>query len=199
MYSTYNWSVYSYRLYRSKFKIVHIFLILSSIMSNRCYCYVIWLLCYFINRVSSFVVSSMTSKSSTLHHQNNFLRRHPNTLILYDTENVSIQTNPLTITEGLTPEQNVAIFIIGVIPFLWATYEFWSRIAVGATFGTGKDAVIIKPTTIGKDGDSVKSRGRQVLGNGALVVAYVLFAVAIGSVGIALYSVSTSPLPDMHN
>eukprot|EP01083_Nonionella_stella_P041649 112847_1 len=33
--------------------------------------------------------------------------------------------------EGLSPVANTTIFIIGMIPFLWATKEFWSRIAVG--------------------------------------------------------------------
>lgn len=42
------------------------------------------------------------------------------------------------VIEGLSPETNIIIFIIGIIPFLWATNEFWSRIAVGASFGTGK-------------------------------------------------------------
>ena len=98
--------------------------------------------------------------------------------------------------EGLTPTQNVIIFIIGIFPFLWATYEFWSRIAVGASFGTGSDSIQIRPstTTIGTNDDRRKSRGQQVLGDDALIVAYFLFAVAIGSVGIAIYSVISSPV-----
>jgi hypothetical protein len=107
-----------------------------------------------------------------------------------------------TNTAGLSASTNTIVFIIGLIPFLWATYEFWSRIAVGASFGTGKDSIQIKPssegmksfTTIGKDGDLKASRGQQVLGDDALLVAYFLFAVAIGSVGIAVYSVITSPM-----
>mmetsp|Transcript_22452 Transcript_22452/g.33253 ORF Transcript_22452/g.33253 Transcript_22452/m.33253 type:complete len:191 (-) Transcript_22452:124-696(-) len=97
--------------------------------------------------------------------------------------------------EGLSPTANIIIFIIGLIPFIWATYEFWSRIAVGASFGTGADSIQIRPsgTTIGKDGDPLTSRGQQVLGDDALVVAYFLFAVAIASVGIAIYSVVSSP------
>mmetsp|Transcript_17020 Transcript_17020/g.19485 ORF Transcript_17020/g.19485 Transcript_17020/m.19485 type:complete len:430 (+) Transcript_17020:277-1566(+) len=99
----------------------------------------------------------------------------------------------------LSSTTNVIIFIIGLIPFLWATYEFWSRIAVGSSFGTGKDSIQIRPsesnkiTTIGRDNDLNKSRGQQVLGDDALLVAYFLFAVAIGSVGIAVYSVVSSP------
>lgn len=102
---------------------------------------------------------------------------------------------PLPTVEGLSPEANVAIFIIGIIPFIWATYEFWSRIAVGASFGTGSDSIQIRPstTTIGRDGDRRSSRGQQILGDDALIVAYFLFAVAIGSVSIAVYSVITSP------
>lgn len=101
------------------------------------------------------------------------------------------------VTQGLSPEANVAIFIIGIIPFLWATYEFWSRIAVGASFGTGADSIQIRPSTrtIGRDGEPLKSRGQQVLGDGALAVAYALFGIAIGSVSIAIYSVISSPAP----
>ncbi len=103
---------------------------------------------------------------------------------------------------GLSPLANTIVFIIGIIPFLWATYEFWSRIAVGSSFGTGQDSIQIRPsseamknvTMIGKDGDLKKSRGQRVLGDDALIVAYFLFAVAIGSVGIAVYSVITSPI-----
>ena len=53
-----------------------------------------------------------------------------------DTVASSATSSP--VIQGLSPEANVAVFIIGIIPFLWATYEFWSRIAVGASFGTGK-------------------------------------------------------------
>lgn len=104
---------------------------------------------------------------------------------------------PSSIDGGmLSGTTNTIVFIIGIIPFLWATYEFWSRIAVGASFGTGKDSIQIRPsTTIGTDDDRRKSRGQQVLGDDALVVAYALFAVAIASVGIAVYSVISSPLP----
>lgn len=103
---------------------------------------------------------------------------------------------PLPAVEGLSPEANIIVFIIGIIPFIWATYEFWSRIAVGASFGTGADSIQIRPssTTIGKDGEPLKSRGQQVLGDDALVVAYILFAIAISSVSIALYSVISSPM-----
>lgn len=66
------------------------------------------------------------------------------------------------------------------------SYEFWSRIAVGASFGTGADWIQIRPSTrtIGEDGNPLKNRGQQVLGDDALVVAYVLFGVAVASVGM---------------
>ena len=104
--------------------------------------------------------------------------------------------------EQLSPETTVAVFIIGVIPFVWATIEFWRRIAVGASFGTGSDSVVIpRPDddfiTIGEDGNPESSRGRRTLDKGALTVAYVLFAVAAGSVGIALMSVLMGPRPDL--
>eukprot|EP00554_Chaetoceros_debilis_P015782 CAMPEP_0194117972 /NCGR_PEP_ID=MMETSP0150-20130528/33605_1 /TAXON_ID=122233 /ORGANISM="Chaetoceros debilis, Strain MM31A-1" /LENGTH=151 /DNA_ID=CAMNT_0038809185 /DNA_START=116 /DNA_END=568 /DNA_ORIENTATION=+ len=76
---------------------------------------------------------------------------------------------PSSIDGGmLSGTTNTIVFIIGIIPFLWATYEFWSRIAVGASFGTGKDSIQIRPsTTIGTDEDRRKSRGQQVLGDDA--------------------------------
>ena len=108
--------------------------------------------------------------------------------------------------EPLSNTANVVVFLIGLVPFGWATVEFWRRIAVGATFGTGRDSVVIpKPQdvlldddgspliTIGEDNNPTSSRGRQVLGKDALIVAYLLFAIAAASVGIAVYSVVTAP------
>jgi len=157
--------------------------------------------------VSSFVTHSFVGAGSV--GSNPVLNRHKENISmdfsLFFTPNlnqISIAENQIQDPVGLTPEQNIAVFVIGLIPFLWATYEFWSRIAVGSSFGTGKDAVIIRPsntpTIIGKDGDRLKSRGRRVLGDDALFVAYALFAVAIASVGIAIYSVSSSPIPSIH-
>jgi hypothetical protein len=39
------------------------------------------------------------------------------------------------------------------------------------------------------------SRGRVVLGKGALIIAYILFAVSFGTIGIVLYSVISSGAP----
>ena len=103
----------------------------------------------------------------------------------------------------------IIVFIIGIIPFIWATYEFWRRIAVGATFGTGKDSVVIPSPfdkdedenendliMIGEDNNPSSSRGRQTLDRGALTVAYILFAIAGGSVAIAVASVVMGPQPN---
>jgi len=103
----------------------------------------------------------------------------------------SIEPKPLSDTT------NIIVFLVGIFPFIWATVEFWRRIAVGLPFGTGSDSILIRPeqetiTTIGEDNNPVSSRGRQVLGKGALAVAYFLFAVAAFSVGIAVLSVVTS-------
>ena len=108
--------------------------------------------------------------------------------------------------EALSPATNVAVFVVGLIPFAWATVEFWRRIAVGATFGTGKDSVVIpRPQdvlldddgnpliTIGEDANPASSRGRQVLGKDALVVAYLLFGIAAAAVGISVMIVVTAP------
>ena len=83
------------------------------------------------------------------------------------------------------------VFVAGVFPFAWATVEFWSRIAVGKPFGTGKDSVYI-----GKDNAPSESRGLRTLDEGAFAVAYVLFAIAAGAIGLTLYSVLTSAPPD---
>ena len=105
--------------------------------------------------------------------------------------------------EQLSPTTTIVVFIIGIIPFIWATYEFWRRIAVGASFGTGSDSVIIPSPfdggdgkdliTIGEDNKPTSSRGRQTLDRGALIVAYILFALAGGSVLIAVASVVVGP------
>ncbi len=81
---------------------------------------------------------------------------------------------------------DTSVFVIGCIPFVWATWEFWRRIAVGASFGTGKDAIVFS-TDEDPDEDQVRRfGGRRVLGKGALAVAYVLFAAAGGSVLLAV-------------
>ena len=91
----------------------------------------------------------------------------------------------------LSNQAIIATFIIGLVPFAVATVEFWRRIAVGESFGTGKDSVII-----GEDNAPLSSRGRRVLGRGALITAYILFGVAAGVLGIVLYAVLTSANPE---
>ena len=86
---------------------------------------------------------------------------------------------------GVTP-LDTGVFVIGCIPFVWATWEFWRRIAVGASFGTGKDAIVFD--TDADDDQIQRFGGRRVLGKGALAVAYVLFAAAGGSVLLAVYA-----------
>lgn len=92
---------------------------------------------------------------------------------------------------GLVHNSDVWVFVAGVFPFAWATVEFWRRIAFGESFGTGSDSIVI----IGEDNAPEDSRGRRVLGRGALVVAYVLFTIAFATVGIVLYSVISSAPP----
>ena len=36
---------------------------------------------------------------------------------------------------------DVAVFVAGVVPFVWATGEFWRRVLKGEVFGTGRDSV----------------------------------------------------------
>lgn len=117
-----------------------------------------------------------------------------------ETENVLSQEN----FQPLSDTTNIVVFLVGLFPFVWATIEFWRRIAVGLPFGTGSDSIVIDAsdiptptiTTIGEDNNPRSSRGRQVLGKGAIVVAYILFGVAAFSVGIAILSVATSSKVD---
>ncbi|CAB9496590.1 expressed unknown protein [Seminavis robusta] len=106
----------------------------------------------------------------------------------------------LLLSDASTPPQlitannnaDVWVFVAGVIPFAWATIEFWRRIAVGESFGTGSDSV----TIIGQDNNPESSRGRRVLGKDALIVAYILFGIVAGVLGLVLYTVlSTTSSP----
>ena len=82
------------------------------------------------------------------------------------------------------------IFLAGIFPFVWATVEFWRRVMTGQSFGTGTDSIII-----GIDDAPQDSRGRRILGKGALFTAYALFIIAFGTIGIVGYSVVTSAPP----
>ena len=143
-------------------------------------------------------------RSSRAHRQ--FQAKYSSNLTpLFTSSDELVQQAASLQIEPLSPTTNVIVFIIGIIPFIWATYEFWRRIAVGASFGTGKDSVIIPSPfssdsngdggriMIGEDNNPNSSRGRQTLDRGALTVAYVLFAIAGGSIAIALASVVMSP------
>eukprot|EP00527_Entomoneis_sp_CCMP2396_P003886 CAMPEP_0198143770 /NCGR_PEP_ID=MMETSP1443-20131203/10395_1 /TAXON_ID=186043 /ORGANISM="Entomoneis sp., Strain CCMP2396" /LENGTH=122 /DNA_ID=CAMNT_0043807055 /DNA_START=255 /DNA_END=623 /DNA_ORIENTATION=- len=88
----------------------------------------------------------------------------------------------------LSPPTIVAVFIVGIIPFAVATVEFWRRIAVGESFGTGQDSVVI----IGEDDAPMSSRGRRVLGKDALALAYVLFGIAAAVIALVVVSVVTT-------
>lgn len=60
----------------------------------------------------------------------------------------------------------------------------------GESFGTGTDSIVI-----GMDDMPSDSRGRRVLGKGALITAYTLFVIAFGTLAIVGYSVVTSAPP----
>lgn len=92
---------------------------------------------------------------------------------------------------ALTPTQTVLVFLVGIVPFAVATFEFWRRIAFGESFGTGSDSVVI----IGEDDAPASSRGQRVLGKDALLAAYVLFTVAAGVLGLVIFAVVTSGGP----
>jgi hypothetical protein len=82
------------------------------------------------------------------------------------------------------------VFLAGIFPFAWATVEFWRRIAFGEPFGTSADSVVI-----GIDDSPQDSRGRRVLGKDALITAYILFALAFGTIGVVFYAIFSSDAP----
>mmetsp|Transcript_20071 Transcript_20071/g.46766 ORF Transcript_20071/g.46766 Transcript_20071/m.46766 type:complete len:208 (+) Transcript_20071:82-705(+) len=109
---------------------------------------------------------------------------------------------------------NTVVFVGMCIPFVWAAFEFWGRIAFGQSFGTGSERVVFpksleaqpstestetssnssekRPRPIGKEGkvtigmDADTNRGRVELGTDALVFAYILMFLAGGVVAISL-------------
>lgn len=101
----------------------------------------------------------------------------------------------------LSNEMIIIVFIIGIIPFIIATYEFWRRIAFQQPFGTTSDSVIFSTTAmttnvttstaamIGEDNNPLSSRGQRILDPSALYVAYVLFAIAGSILVLVIYSV----------
>lgn len=89
---------------------------------------------------------------------------------------------------------DTAIFVLGMIPFVWASFEFWRRIAVDEPFGTTRDAVRIRDT------DEPSSDTRRVLGKGAIITARLLFAAVFATLALVAavgYQAVTSapPLP----
>ncbi|KAA8496776.1 hypothetical protein FVE85_0505 [Porphyridium purpureum] len=73
------------------------------------------------------------------------------------------------------------VFMAGTVPFAVATWQFWTRIAKGKPFGTGRDSVIIDTGRQDWDTDNPdrpKTGARRVLSAGALRVAYILMAAA---------------------
>mmetsp|Transcript_8593 Transcript_8593/g.20691 ORF Transcript_8593/g.20691 Transcript_8593/m.20691 type:complete len:196 (-) Transcript_8593:52-639(-) len=94
---------------------------------------------------------------------------------------------------SILQSSDVWVFLLGVFPFAWATVEFWRRIMFGESFGTGSDQVII-----GMEDSPADSRGRRVLGRGALGTAYFLFAASFATLAVVLYAViSSAPPPDV--
>lgn len=84
---------------------------------------------------------------------------------------------------GITSE-DTAVFLIGMAPFVWATVEFWRRIAVGEPFGTTADSVIIRDTS----GPATRPERQRVLGRDAIITARLLFV----AVGLALALVAAA-------
>ena len=52
------------------------------------------------------------------------------------------------VDRGLDATTTVLVFAAGLLPFGIATFEFWRRIAVGASFGTGSDSVVFDTSSL---------------------------------------------------
>lgn len=116
-----------------------------------------------------------------------------------------VVAKPVFEPRGVT-QQDLIVFAVCCFPFIWATNEFWRRIAVGEPFGTGKDSVVI--TDLPDDADARKAlsgedeegstTGRRTLTVGAIRVAYLLFA-AVGAtvvlVGLAAFQLPLTATP----
>ena len=140
-----------------------------------------------------------TTSTSLSAAQGLFLDSHLTTTLVASVEAMAsattgVPSNDATTLENATKLSDstiVLVFLAGVFPFAWATVEFWRRIAFGESFGTGSDSVVF--TTIGEEDAPQSSRGQRVLGKGALVIAYALFAIAFGVLALVIGSVLTTP------
>jgi hypothetical protein len=103
---------------------------------------------------------------------------------------VDTTTTATASSMALSKTTAVGVFIVGLIPFVVATVEFWRRVAVGASFGTSTTERIV---IIGQKDQPLSSRGERVLGKDALLTAYLLFGIAAAVLGIVLFAVVTSP------
>ena len=92
-------------------------------------------------------------------------------------------TPPTAMTfEPEVRNSDVAVFVAGVVPFVWATGEFWRRVLKGEVFGTGRDSVRFDQPF----NDNAERAGGRKLTSTALNAAYALFIVAGGSLALAL-------------
>jgi len=90
------------------------------------------------------------------------------------------------VPQGVTA-LDTGVFVVGIIPFIWAAVSFWTRIVNGQPFGTGKDSVVID--TGREDWKAADGTGSsRILSAGALRLAYVLMAFAGVSLAGVLYA-----------
>lgn len=131
------------------------------------------------------------AETSTCHHTR--LTHEPHSKLLSRSRRSELSLLNDNNWEEIFKNTDVWVFLIGLFPFAWASVEFWRRIAFGEAFGTGSDQVII-----GFDEQPEDSRGRRVLGKGALLVAYFLFAASFATISVVIYSVvSSNPAPEI--
>jgi hypothetical protein len=146
---------------------------------------------YAIVSMALILIHLTGSQGFAVPYQNAITRQHTSTRMLSTSSILGDASAAIAASDGLSLQNpDVLVFVAGIIPFAWATVEFWRRIAVGEPFGTGRDSVYI-----GKDNAPQESRGRRTLDQGAFAVAYLLFGLAAGAIGLTLYSVVTSTAP----
>ena len=132
----------------------------------------------FLARTSGLAISTAVHRPP--HHLSRIsppVHRLPSALSLTPLSDSSITSNPIADT---------SIFVVGLIPFVWATVEFNRRVLKGLPFGTGKIG------TVRFDSSTDKAReesGTVVLGKGALLTSYILFGVAGATIFVSIAAV----------
>mmetsp|Transcript_14400 Transcript_14400/g.38559 ORF Transcript_14400/g.38559 Transcript_14400/m.38559 type:complete len:211 (+) Transcript_14400:103-735(+) len=106
--------------------------------------------------------------------------------------------------------QDTLVFVVGSVPFVIATWQFWTRIAKGQRFGTGKDSVVFdtgrKPredstsalgtndgSSAGAEKPAKRATAQRTLSPAALKIAYALTAAMLFSYALVALEIVSLP------